>query len=93
MRIDWNEDSKENGRYYITDAVMGHYISEEQISDGEGEIAGMEVVARMFSKGYDHSGNPDEYAVCDITDLADDESHAFAFDGRGNFEWDTDRQG
>jgi hypothetical protein len=67
------------------------YVSEDQITDGE-EIESMRSVAIAYANGYDHNGNNDEYTVAEIEDTHDDETHRFAFDGCGNFEWDTDRR-
>lgn len=92
-KIDWNKDSKDNARYAVSDGVMTHYVAEEQISEANGEIASMKAVAIAFTQGYDHGGTEDTYAVGWIEDLTDGESHAFAFDGHDNFEWNTNRQG
>lgn len=91
MKINWNKDSQEDARYEVSDGVMTHYVSEEQIMALDEEIASMFSVAEAFSKGYDHGGADDTYAVCSILDIEDGEKHDFAFDGHGNFEWDTDR--
>lgn len=87
LQIDWNKDNKENARLAVSDGMVTHYVSVEQLP----EEFFMEDVARAFTVGYDHGDEADTYAVCEITDLEDEETHDFAFDGKGNFEWDTKR--
>lgn len=89
MKIDWNKDNKANARLLVSDHVMTHYVSADQL----GETINIQEVAEAFTSGYDHGDNRDTYAVCYIEDLEDGEFHNFAFDGHGNFEWDTTRQG
>lgn len=88
MKLDWNKDSRENARLAVSDGVITNYVSEDQLPD---EIH-MRAVAEAYASGYDHNGNEDGYVVADIEDLSDGERHVFAFDGNGNFEWDTTRQ-
>ena len=87
-RIDWNKDNEDNARLAISDGSITSYISEDQLED---EFT-LREIAQSYARSYDHNGTDDEYAVCEIDDLADDESVRFAFDGHGNFEWRTDRQ-
>lgn len=89
LKIDWNKDSKSNARIEISDGVVTHYVSEDQLP----EEFRMAEIAEAFTRGYDHGDTSDTYAVGWIKDLDDEETHDFAFDGHGNFEWDTDRQG
>lgn len=101
MNIDWNKDSKSNARYSISDSDTTCYVSEDQLGlpdegahpMGHGHIMSMESVARIYAKTYDHNGTDDTFAICNIEDHDDGEMHDFAFDGHGNFEWDTKRQG
>lgn len=86
-QIDWNKDDKARARLSVSDEVMTHYVSADQLP----EEFTLEDVARAFTIGYDHGGLREGYSVCEITDLEDEETHSFAFDGRGNFEWNTNR--
>lgn len=94
MKIDFTHESKtEDSRYWITDVCTSSYVDESDISLPEGKVMSMYDVAKAYAKTYDHNGNDDEFAVCNIEDLEDGESFNFAFDGNGNFEWKTRRQG
>lgn len=93
LKIDWNKDNEDNARYSVCDGVCSHYVSEEQMAIEGDKIAAMYDVAEAFTRGYDHAGTDDIFAICRIEDLVDGEAHSFAFDGHGNFEWDTRRQG
>lgn len=88
MKIDWNKDSRKNARLSVSDDVITNYVSENQIPD-EGFV--MLEVAQAYASTYDHNGNDDGYVVAEITDLDDGEERRFAFDGHGDFEWDTNR--
>ena len=85
MNIDWNKDNRSTARIEISDGVETHYVSEDQLP---AEFTLLEI-AKAFTRGYDHGGTEDAYAVGWVKDLNDEETHDFAFDGRGNFEWDT----
>jgi len=93
LKIDWNLTEKDNARYSVRDSETTCYVAEEQmiLIPGQDGIASMKAVAMTYAANYDHSGTEGEYAVCVITDELDGEEHDFAFDGRGNFEWDTNR--
>ena len=90
-----NESESENSRYWITDACTSSFIDEREIAlPGEdGFVSSMYDVSKEYAKTYDHNGTDDEFAICNIEDLVDGESINFAFDGHGNFEWETSRQG
>ena len=87
MKIDWNKDSHNNARLTVSDGVMTSYVSEDQLPDG----FSMRGVAEAYARAYDHNGNDDGYVVAQIDDLTDNDRTTFAFDGNGNFEWDTTR--
>lgn len=87
MKIDWNKDSNKNARLTVNDGVMTSYVSEDQLPD---EFT-LRAVAEAYADKYDHTGNDDSYVVARIEDVTDSDIHTFAFDGNGNFEWDTDR--
>lgn len=87
MKIDWNKDSNKNARLSVNDGVMTSYVSEDQLPD---EFT-LRAVAEAYADKYDHTGNDDSYVVARIEDITDSDIHTFAFDGNGNFEWDTDR--
>ena len=87
MKIDWNKDSRDEARIAVSDAVMTSYVSEAQLPD---EFS-LSDIAREYARTYDHAGNDSGYVVAQITDMSDDETITFAFDGRGGFEWRTDR--
>lgn len=89
LNIDWNKTSHQNARLAVSDGVMTHYVSEDQLP----EDFSMSEVAQAFTQGYDHNGTEDTFAVCTVEDLEDGECHRFAFDGDDNFEWNTHRQG
>ncbi len=99
MKINFSKESKsENSRYWITDACTSSFVDEREIAlpgkDGtEGFVSSMYDVAKKYAETYDHNGTDDEFAICNIEDLVDGESIDFAFDGHGNFEWETSRQG
>ncbi len=88
MNINWNKDKEENARVEISDGVETHYVSEDQLP---AEFTLLEI-AEAFTVGYDHGDSADTFAIGWVKDLDDEETHTFAFDGRGNFEWDTSRQ-
>ena len=87
--IDWNKDNRSTARIEISDGVETYYVSEDQLPD---EFTLCEI-AKAFTRGYDHGDTANTFAVGWVKDLDDDETHDFAFDGHGNFEWDTSRQG
>ena len=87
-KIDWNRDKGKHARLAVSDGVQTCYVSEDQLEDG----FTLRQVAEKYARSYDHNGTEDEYAVCEIEDLSDDELVRFAFDGHGNFEWRTHRQ-
>jgi hypothetical protein len=87
-RIDWNKDSKEVARLAVSDGADTCYVSEDQLP----EEFTLRQVAEKYAETYDHNGYEDEFSVCEIEDLSDDEVVRFAFDGHGNFEWRTHRQ-
>ncbi len=89
QKIEWNKDNKDNARIEISDGVTTHYVSEDQLP----ESFAMSDIAEAFADGYDHGDTAETYVIGWVKDLDDDETHDFAFDGQGNFEWDTDRQG
>jgi hypothetical protein len=94
MKIDFSNESRtENSRYWITDACTSSFIEEDEITLADGKVMSMYDVAKKYAKSYDHNGEDDLFAVCNIEDLEDGESINFAFDGNGNFEWETKRQG
>ena len=88
MKSDWNKDSYDEARLAVSDGIVTSYVSENQLP----EEFTLRQVAEKYAQGYDHNGNDDEYSVCVIEDLSDGEMARFAFDGRGDFEWRTDRQ-
>lgn len=88
MKINWNIDGQEDARISISDGAETVYVSEEQLP----EEFTLRVIAEEYARTYDHNGNEDTYAVCIIEDMDDGEEHTFAFDGNGNFEWNTSRQ-
>ena len=93
MKIDFtNESRTEDSRYWITDACTSSFIEESEITLPDDKIMSMHDVAKKYAASYDHNGSDDEFAVCKIEDLEDGESINFAFDGNGNFEWQTSRQ-
>lgn len=87
MKIDWNKDDDTNARLTINDGVMTSYVSEDQLPD---EFS-LREIAESYAKAYDHNGNDDGYVVAQIEDVTDNDCVTFAFDGRGNFEWQTAR--
>ena len=88
MKINWNIDSQEDARISISDCVETVYVSEDQLP---GEFT-LREIAEQYASTYDHNGNDESFAVCLIEDIEDGEEHTFAFDGLGNFEWNTHRQ-
>ena len=88
MKIDWNKDSYDEARLAVSDGTQTCYISEEQLEAG----FTLREIALAYATGYDHNGEDDEFVVAEIEDLSDNELVLFAFDGRGGFEWRTDRQ-
>jgi hypothetical protein len=87
MKIDWNKDSHKNGRLAVNDGIVTNYVSEAQLPDE----FDMRAVAEDYANTYDHNGNDDGYVAAQIEDIDDGETHSFAFDGHGNFEWRTRR--
>ena len=87
MKIDWNKDSNENARLTVNDGVMTSYVSDDQLPD---EFT-LRAVAEVYASKYDHNGNDESYVVARIEDVTDSDIHTFAFDGNGNFEWDSNR--
>ena len=87
MKIEWNKDSHKNARLAINDGVMTNYVSEDQLP----ESFDLREVAECYASTYDHNGNDDGYVVAQVEDMDDGETHLFAFDGHGNFEWNTRR--
>lgn len=86
--INWNSDTMEESRVSISDGTETSYVSEDQLP----EEFTLREIAEMYALTYDHNGENDTYAICMIEDLDDEEEHIFAFDGHGNFEWNSDRQ-
>lgn len=87
IKINWNRDSIENARLAVGDAVITNYVSADQLP----AKFSLRSVAESYARTYDHNGDDDGYVVAEIEDLSDSDRHTFAFDGHGNFEWDTDR--
>ena len=87
MKIDWTEISTEDSRISITDDVITSYADESDLP----EQFSLREIAEAYAQTYDHNGNDETITVAEIEDLYDGETHRFAFDGGGNFEWDTDR--
>jgi len=87
IKIEWNKDSHKNARLSVTDGVITNYISEAQLP----EEFSLHEIAESYASTYDHNGNDDGYVVAKIEDTDDGEEHTFAFNGNGNFEWNTRR--
>ena len=87
-RIDWNKDTQDDARVTVSDGTVTNYVSEDQLP----EEFTLREIAEKYARTYDHNGEDDTFAVCIIEDLDDGEEHTFAFDGLGNFEWNTTRQ-
>jgi hypothetical protein len=90
MKIDWNTSkvTPKNARISISDSVTTVHVSDDQLPDNFTLCE----VAKAYAASYDHNGMDDTYAICEIIDLDDEETHQFAFDGHGNFEWNSTRQ-
>lgn len=86
--MNWNIDSQEGARISISDCTETVYVSEDQLP----EEFTLREIADEYARTYDHNGNDESFAVCIIEDMEDGEEHTFAFDGHGNFEWNTRRQ-
>jgi len=63
------------------------YVREDQLP----ENFSMCEVAEAYAAKYDHNGG-DRWSVARIVDLTDEETHDFAFNRAGQFEWDTERE-
>jgi hypothetical protein len=87
MKIKWNQDRQDNARLTVSDGVITNYVSADQLPD---EFS-LHDVAKAYAETYDHNGNDDGYVVAEVEDAKDGERHVFAFDGHGNFEWNTRR--
>lgn len=88
MKINWTESRTEDSRISINDDVITNYADESDLP----EQFSLREIAETYAKTYDHNGNDETFTVAEIEDLDDGETHRFAFDGNGNFEWDTDRR-
>jgi hypothetical protein len=86
-KINWNQDSRKNARLTVSDGVTTCYVSDDQLP----EEFTLREVAEAYARSYDHNGNDDTLTVAENEDLTDCDKWRFAFDGHGNFEWDTDR--
>ena len=88
MKIDWTEFVNVDSRISINDDVITVYADKSDLPDP----FSLREIAEAYAKTYDRNGNDDTFTVATIEDLYDGETHRFAFDGNGNFEWDTDRR-
>jgi hypothetical protein len=88
MKITWTESRTEESRISVSDDVITNYATE----DGLPEQFGLREIAEAYAGSYDHNGNDETFTVAEIEDLDDGETHRFAFNGNGNFEWDTARR-
>ena len=88
MKINWTESRDDTSRISINDDVITNYADEDDLPEG----FTLRAVAEAYAKTYDHNGNDETFTVAEIEDLDDGETRRFAFDGHGNFEWDTDRR-
>ena len=88
MKINWTESRTEDSRISINDDVITNYADESDLP----EQFSLREIAEAYAKTYDHNGNDETFTVAEIEDLDDGETRRFAFDGNGNFEWDTDRR-
>lgn len=87
MKIDWTECITGESRISINDDVTTSYADESDLP----EQFSLREIAESYAKTYDHNGNDETFTVAEIEDLYDGETHRFAFNGNGDFEWDTDR--
>lgn len=88
MKINWTESRDNTSRISISDDVITNYVDENDLPEGFTLLA----VAEAYARTYDHNGNNETVTVAEIEDLDDGETYRFAFDGNGNFEWDTARR-
>lgn len=90
MKYDWNTSkaTPANSRISVNDGVTTCHLTEGQLP----EDFSLRDLAESYASTYDHNGTDETYAICEIEDLSDGESHRFAFDGKGNFEWNSSRQ-
>ena len=88
MKINWTESRDDASRISISDDVITSYVDEDDLPDGFTLLA----VAKAYAKAYDHNGNKKTFTVAEIEDLGDGETRRFAFNGNGDFEWDTNRR-
>ena len=88
MKINWTESREDTSRISIDDGVITNYADDADLPEG----FTLRAVAEAYARSYDHNGNDETFAVAEIEDLDDGETRRFAFDGNGNFEWDTGRR-
>jgi hypothetical protein len=88
MKINWTESRTEDARIFVNDDVITSYATEDDLP----EQFGLREIAEVYAASYDHNGNEETFTVAEIEDLADGETHRFAFAANGNFEWDTARR-
>jgi len=81
------KSSEREARLSVNDGVETVYVSEDQLP----ENFSMCEVAEAYAAKYDHNGE-DGWSVARIVDLTDEETHDFAFNRAGQFEWDTERE-
>jgi hypothetical protein len=87
MNINWTETCTEESRISINDGVIPVYADESDLPD---EFT-LREVALAYAEKYDHNGNSEGFVVAIVEDLMTGDPRRFAFNGEGNFEWDTDR--
>jgi hypothetical protein len=88
MKLNWTESRTDDSRISVDDGVITVYAAEDDLPDQ----FTLREIAESYAADYDHSGNDETFTVAEIEDLDDGETHRFAFDGNGHFEWDTDRR-
>lgn len=87
VKIDWTKDTEKNARIAINDGVMTVYVSDEQLPD-----VPLRIIAEAYARDYDHNGNDEGYSVAEIEHFTTHHKAKFAFNGRGAFEWQTNRE-
>lgn len=83
-QINWAEE-RSNASLSVNDGVITSYTSDLL------DVRDMRDFAESYASTYDHNGNDYGWVVAKIENIANGAVVTFAFDGLGNFEWETDR--